>query len=179
MRPLLALSLLAAPGLLACSESDPPPHFIDLSYQIRCIDCSMTALDETPHEISAVDGESDYDVSCRVEGSKPLLSFSVQGEANGDPFLFRITGASLGGKDPGSACTVTIKEGSNRYEGGCTADDPSSDRPCQFEAKRDGDVIKGSVLCRNIPNMSASTVTRDVVFPGSEDAAEFELHGCE
>jgi hypothetical protein len=174
MRRLLALSLMAVPVLFACSEEDPAPQFIELDYQIRCLDCQPASMDEVPHKIDAVAGDSDVAVSCHTTGSKPELTFSLQGAS----YMFRIRAASLAGKDPGDGCVVTVKEGSNTYEGGCTAGDPTEDQPCQVQLKQDDDVITGSVLCRNIPNALTPTVRRNIVAPSTSKAAEFEIHNC-
>jgi hypothetical protein len=178
MRRLLVLSLMALPVLLACSEEDPAPQFIEVGYQIRCLDCQPASTDDTPHKVSAVAGDSDILVACHVDGSKPRVTFSVMGESGGDAFAFRVKDVSLTGKEPGDACVVTVKEGSNTYEGNCTAGAPSDDVPCQVKLEQDDDVIHGSVLCRNIPNALTPTVRRNVVAPSTSKAAQFEIHGC-
>ena len=182
MRRLLALSLIAAPTLLACAKEDPPPQYVDIDYQMRCLDCQPIAPDYSAHDVTAIDGEDEFDVSCRTRGSKPTLTFSVGHEdqkTESNSFSFRIVDASLSRGDPGASCHVTVIEGNSTYDGDCTGGVPSVDKPCQLELKKDNDVITGSILCRNIPNMLSREITRNLVKPGSDKAAKFELHGCE
>jgi hypothetical protein len=182
MRRLLALSLWAAPTLLACAKEDPPPQYVDIAYQMRCLDCQPIASDYSAHDVTAIDGEGEFDVSCRTRGSKPALTFSVghiDQKHESDSFQFRIVDASLTRGDPGGGCHVTVTEGNSTYEAPCTGGKPTAEKPCQLELKQADGVITGSILCRNIPNSLTPEIVRSLVKPGSDTAAKFELHGCE
>jgi len=182
MRRLFALCLCAVPGLFACSQQDPPPHFIDVSYQLRCIDCTPLAVDENAHKVLAIDGENNFDVRCTAQGSGPLLTFSVAYSDKKHPandYSIKVDQASLAGRNPGKSCSVVVTEASNSYQGTCTADEPTDDAPCQLKMKQDGQNVSGSLYCKHIPNRSNADFTRYVVKPGTNDPLRFEVDGCE
>jgi hypothetical protein len=182
MSRLLALCLCVSPALFACSEQDPAPHFIDVTYQVRCIDCQPVTTDDSTRRVLAIDGENNFEVSCHANGGGPLLSFSAthtDKENKDNNYSLEIQRASLAGRDPGKSCTVLVTEGSNSYLGGCTDDEPTDDLPCKVKFTRDGQNVTGSILCKHIQNKNTGEFTRWVVKPGTMKALTFEVDGCE
>lgn len=182
MPRLLALCCVLLPCLIACSEEDPAPLFVQIDYQVRCNGCQPLSADDPEREISALDGERGFKVECATmarDGDR-LATFSAAftGEASSDNYGITVTQVNLDADEPGTSCRVAVTEGNNRYDATCSGDEPSADAPCQVDVDLDGDVIKGSVLCLSIPNRSSSMLTRAVVAPGTLDPAEFEVQGC-
>src|SRR4029077_11887286 len=75
MRRLLAFCLVVAPVLTACVNQDPAPLFADIAYQVRCVDCTPRAVDDNPHTVSALDGDSGYKVAC--SGTRPTKDLAI------------------------------------------------------------------------------------------------------
>jgi hypothetical protein len=184
MRPLLVLSLFAAPALMACVNQDPAPLFLQTSYQVRCLDCMPVTTDNLARTVAALDGESGFSVACSAQpsGKDRLLSFSVtliDAKHESNDYSFKIIQADLDKSDPGAACRVVVTEGANAYEGHCTGGDPTTDNPCQITKLRDDHgIVKGNLLCNNIPNRTDANTTRYVVKPSTMTPADFEVHGC-
>ena len=180
MRYLISAVLLLA----ACEKLDPEARFASVEYQVRCVDCEPRAPDERRHEITLLDGEEGYEVSCDAvqAGGKDVVTFRIafdDPDAPSSAHRFEIQKAEYGGSGPGSQCEVIIREGRNRYIGDCSGSKPSEDVPCQLELETEGTQVIGSLFCANIPLEGAPTVTRHVVEPGTEDKpARFEVHGC-
>jgi hypothetical protein len=176
------LTSVGALLLCACTEPDDAPLFVDTEYQVRCIRCQPMALDDEPRRLNAVDGEQGLSLSCganRSQGDR-LLSFSaVSNEgSSGESFKLEIVQLNLDADEPGGDCLVSIQEGNNTYEGGCTDGDPSEDDPCQVLLEEDSGIVSGTLLCENISNRSSDTA-RHVVTPGSMDGpADITIHGC-
>lgn len=185
MRRLL-VCLVAAPALLAvtaCVRQDPAPLFVDMTYQVRCVDCTPRSVDDAPHAIAALNGEDGFAVSCRVQrpGKDRLVSFSAtfkDAKHSDKNYSIKIRQADLDRADPGAGCLVDIAEGANTYEGTCTSGDPADDKPCQLKLSAKDGIVKGSLFCVNIPNRSENSLTRHIVSPDSTDPASFEVHGC-
>lgn len=182
MRRLLALAIVAVLPL-ACSEEDPPPLYVDVDYQIRCIDCMPLAADDEVRRIQALDGEAGFRTECNIarrEGDR-LITFEA---AYTDPdearnsYSIGIVQANLDASDPGGACRVVTAEGNNTYEGKCTGGDPTGEEPCRVELEAEDGIVMGSVLCEHVPNKNTSMFTRYLVAPNSESPARFEVHGC-
>lgn len=182
MRRLIALAFIAASSL-ACAEEDPPPLFVDLDYQVRCIDCEPRAADDAVRRVMALDGEDGFSVDCNVarrEGDR-LVTFTAaytDEERSRNSYSFGVIQANLDASGPGGSCRVVAVEGDNSYEGKCTGGDPSEEEPCRVELEAEDDIVMGSVLCENIPNRNSAMITRHLVAPNSESAARFEVHGC-
>jgi hypothetical protein len=176
MRRLLASCLVAVPALIACSNQDPAPMFVEVSYQVRCINCSPRAADDSPHAVTALDGENGFHVSCDIEqpAKDRLISFSVQ---NGN-YAIKILQAALDKPSPGTNCSVVVIEGSNTYRGACTDGSPTADEPCQVKLGVSHGNVTGTLLCENIPNDSDATVMRHVVKPGTDQPTAIEVDGC-
>ena len=110
------------------------------------------------------------------------MTFSV---SNYDPdkasnsHELEITRALIDGNNPGGNCRVRVTEGASTFEGGCTDDTPTADKPCQTSFDVKGDTITGSVYCDELSSSASLSIKRYLVHPGSSDeAAEFELQGC-
>jgi hypothetical protein len=184
MRRSLLLILCCAPLGLSCVTNDPAPHYADVSYQVRCIDCEPRAVDDSAHHIAALDGEKGFDVTCTVQPQSGgrLVTFGATLTDAKHPnasYAFKVLQVSVDKKDPGESCRVQVSEGSNTYEGRCTSGDPTADAPCQVKITDDHGLATGKILCGAIPNRNDSTVTRHVVKPGTTDAASFVIHGCD
>jgi hypothetical protein len=181
------IGFLLWPILLACSAScssdTTPTVYIQLSYQVRCLDCNPRAPDDNEHVIKNVDGEDGYKLTCQVkkENGVRRVDFSVAHTSSdaASSYTFTLEKGSLDGDDSSGECQVTVIEGDNTYKAPCSSDEPSDDSPCQAQFSVDKGVIKGGVLCNNILNEAASTLTRYVVSPGTRtDPAGFSLYGC-
>jgi len=182
MRRLFVLAIIAVTAL-ACSEENPPPLYVDVNYQVRCIDCEPRAADDSPRDVRAIDGESGFDVACSIteRGGDRLLTFSaiyMDAERPSRSYGLSLVQANLDGGDPGGSCLVVVSEGNNTYEGGCTAEDPDDEDPCQVELEAEDGIVTGTILCAEVPNKNSSMITRHLVDPNTEDPAEFEVHGC-
>ena len=182
MRRLLALAI-AATFAVACTEEDPPPLYVDVDYQVRCVECEPIAPDDAVRRVQALDGEEGFTVDCSVarRSGDRLLSFSasfVDPGASRNNFSIGLSQVNLDRADPGGSCSVSVSEGDNSYEGKCTAGDPTSEEPCQVELEAEDGIVMGSVLCEHMPNRNAAMITRHLVAPSSESAARFEVHGC-
>ena len=186
----LYLSLIASlaswvgTSIGGCTDPDPAPLFMDIRYQVRCIECEPRAPDDPVRDIQLLDGEQGYTVACNantVDGDR-VLTFSTSfsnPDRESENFAISVKQVNIDKSNPGSACAVRVEEGSNTYEGDCTKDDPTADAPCSVAFEQDGDVIKGSVLCEDIPNRNMAMTKRHLVEPGTTDQpARFELHGC-
>lgn len=169
--------------IASCSSDTTPTVYIQLSYQVRCLDCSPRAPDDNQHDVKNVDGEDGYKLTCDVkkEGGERKVDFAVEHVSSdaGSNYTFKLDSGNLDGDDSSGACQITVIEGDNTYKAACSSDEPSESSPCQAHFNVDNGIIKGSVLCNNIANEATSTLTRYVVKPGTRaDAAEFALYGC-
>jgi len=183
MRRLLFLIACCVPAATSCVTNDPAPLYADVNYQVRCIDCEPRAVDDTPHHITALDGEKGFDVACTtqsVSGGR-LVTFNaslIDSKHPTSTYAFKILQANVDKQDPGSSCRVQIVEGNNTYERHCTSRDPTADVPCHVKISDVKGSAKGSVLCGELPNRNDMTVTRHLVKPGTSDPAPFEIQGC-
>jgi hypothetical protein len=169
----LAVIAVACLGLLGCTNEDPPALYLDVAYQLRCIDCEPRGADGKVRDVQAVDGEGGDELTCYVEDD--LLTLELEG----DGFTFRILQAKLG-DNPGDYCQIVVSEGpGSEYRGDCRApDDDDSGAPCQLELENEGGVLSGTLLCNNIPHALTPEYERYVVAPNSDDAVEFTVQGC-
>jgi hypothetical protein len=182
MRGSSVLASSAVLALLACAEQDPPPLYVDVDYQVRCIECDPRAPDDAARRVRALDAEAGFTVECRVEESRGdrLLTFSVRYEDKADDsnsYGLSLVQANLDAADPGGSCRVTVFEGSNTYEGHCSAE-LAAGVTCQVELGAEAGIVTGSILCREVENKNAPGYKRHVVAPSSTDPAEFKVHGC-
>jgi hypothetical protein len=186
MRFLLAGFLVSALGLSAsCTTTDPAPIYVDMTYQLRCIDCQPRVPVEPVHDIMHLDGEAGYHMECFVSssGGKRQLTVIASQSDSAHPdqdHSFRITQARFESKDPGSECEVRASEGGNTYVGKCTGGAPTATAPCQLTFKVNSGIVNGTVYCDNIPNPTSSPeTTRYLVAPfEANKPAKFEVHGC-
>lgn len=182
MRRLFVLAIAAASSL-ACAEEDPPPLYVDVNYQVRCVDCEPRSADDAARDVRAIDGELGFNVECSVteRSGDRLLTFRaayMDAERPSRNYGISLVQANLEGGDPGGSCIVVVSEGNNTYEGGCTADEPDDGNPCQVELEAEDGIVTGTILCESVPNKNSAMITRHLVDPNSEDPAEFEVHGC-
>lgn len=179
--------------LAACTNEAAIPAFVAIDYQVRCLGECRESVDDPGRRISNVDGEEDLEITCKTStiGGKATLNFDIRcpggkkSPCSETPFELSVEQLNFsdGDKvtDPGPGCKVFVREGSNRYEGECTAGDPApeDDRPCSIGMERKGDFLEGSILCQDLPNEATKASTRYLVGPGSTRAAKFKLEGCE
>jgi hypothetical protein len=170
-RSLLALAALA---LISCNKEDPAALFADVSYQLRCLDCTPVSADSPRRDFSVTNGQDGTTLSCNA--SEGLISLTILG----DGFKLNILDARPG-DDPGNRCEVQIAEGSgNEYRGGCKAIGASGSQPCEVELVRDGEgSFDGTVECHGIAHRNTAAAIRHVVAPGTRDEpAQISVQGC-
>jgi hypothetical protein len=186
MRSLLALPLavsLALCALVGCNETDPEALYVDVLYQLRCNDCEPRTADSPARDIHHLDGDQGFDLSCVSEptGDGRLISFWAEytdPENEALDYSFEIDQAGLDGTAHGAACSVKVVEGATTYEGGCTKGDPTAEAPCKLSLKKEGDIVRGTVLCDQIPIQDMMNPFRYLRHPNSNRAAEIEVRGC-
>lgn len=170
--------------LSGCANTDPTPTFMDMDYQVRCRGMCNNSVDDPARSVVNLDGEDGYVVECLVTGSGSSREVTASVECNsaddacGGEYAFKLLTARLG-DDVGSECLVVISEGSNTYEGKCTAGEPSEDTPCKLDISEDDGAIVGSVRCIDIANVNAPTELRSVSEPGTDQPAAFSILNCE
>jgi len=190
MRVLLSVGCLFAVAVAAmgCNNVDPAPLYIDIDYQVRCLDCEPRSPDDPARRIALINGELGYQMDCHtsvVDGDE-VLSFSIlysdpdDSSARHEIAVDRVDYQS---GQPGSKCEVSVRERSNLYEGGCTGSTPTADEPCQIEINVEDGVVRGEILCLEIPNSNIVTSTRNLVHSDEtgepdERPAVFEIYGC-
>lgn len=187
MRWLLFAAVTLA--VASCASTDPAAVFIDLDYQVRCLDCEPRTADEPKRQIMTLDDDQGYQVDCHVStvGKDRVLSFSAIYDAP-DSIMdhsIELLQAVYKDDDPGSKCLVRAREGSNRYVGKCTGGDPTPDAPCQVEIHVKDGIVNGTLFCVLFANEAIKSSTRYLVIsdhpnPAAPDMvpATFEIHGC-
>lgn len=183
MRRLPILASLFVLSLCACTSEDPAPLYLEGDYQLRCIDCKPTAVDETAHNLNALNGEAGFVVACSAErnGGDRVVSFSASFKdpaGKKDKFSITVTQANIDAANPGVSCHVEVVEGSNDYKGTCTGGAPTMDKPCVVKFKAEGGVLSGSIDCKTIPNHADAQIRRYLVAPGIDKPAKFSIDGC-
>jgi hypothetical protein len=183
MRRLPILASLFVLSLCACNKEDPAPLYLEADYQLRCIDCKPTAVDETPRSLNVLNGEAGYVVACSAEasGGDRVVSFSASFKdplGKKDKFSIAVTQANIDAANPGASCRVEVVEGSNDYKGNCTGGSPTDGKPCVVKLKAEGGVLSGTIDCKTIPNAGDAQIRRYLVAPGTNKAAKFSIDGC-
>jgi hypothetical protein len=185
MRRLFVLACLgcALACWAGCKNEDPATVFLDIPYQVRCLDCDPRSNDDPARDIHAVDGEDDLTINCSSisSGGDRLVSFSLEHfntKTREVDYSLSVDQVNIDSGDPGDRCQVVVKEGSNVYQGECTGDDPSDSKPCLIKMKQDGDGVSGSLHCVHIENKAAPTIRRHLTAPNTEKATKFEVTGC-
>jgi hypothetical protein len=180
-----ALLLGLGCAVMACSSDTTPVIYMDLQYQVRCLDCEPRGPDDAAHKIKVVEGEDDYNLNCTVvrSGGVRRVTFTasrLDKKDSSSSRVFEVRSASLDGDDnDASQCQVHVVEGDNTYDSTCSSDDPSGDTPCQATLSEKGGIISGSLFCDKIPNLVSATTSRYVVKPAStSDGAPFKIYGC-
>jgi hypothetical protein len=162
-------------------NEDPAPVVVEVDYQVRCLGCEPRAPDEPPHNIKAVTGMDGFRVSCTRDdyGDMRVLSFAAdtnQLQVNGSQGFGLAVRQAAPGPDPGPSCRVNAREGVNKFEGRCSADEPTDEIPCQVVMDLDDGLLEATLLCRNISDEAGAR--RSIVASGSDEPAEFTVHGC-
>jgi len=180
----LPLAVAAFVGGLGCNQSDPEALYIDALYQMRCLDCEPRSNDGPVRDIHHLDGDQGFDLGCDLSpasGDGTLVSFYaryVDPENDAKNFSFEVSRAGLDGADPGATCAVKVLDNGTTYEGNCVATDDMPEPPCTVSLAKDGDVIRGSVMCERIPVQDMREPIRYLYKPNSKKAAPIEIRGC-
>jgi hypothetical protein len=172
-------------SLPACSSDTTPVVYIELAYQVRCLDCDPRAPDYTEHNIKHVDGEAGYAMACSVtklDGAR-RVTFSathIDPMNSSTDHSLKVSLANIDGDDTDRPFDVRILEGATTYVGSGTSDSPSDSQPCQARFTVKDNVINGGLYCAHIPSDSDIANNRYVVAPAtSSDPAPFKLYGCQ
>ncbi len=184
MRVLASLAFVLGVVLPACSTEDPLPVYVDIDYQVRCLDCVPLAVDYPARRIRHVDGEADYEISCAVrEGERRAVTFEVDyrdPDNSSRRHRLQVNSALIDGKDPGKSCRVRVVEGNTTFEGRCTSGDPTAEETCKVSFDVEDDVLKGRIYCDEITSTAMLSTKRYLVQSGTVDEpVEFELQGCD
>jgi hypothetical protein len=182
----LALPLLLPAALFAlasCNESDPEALYIDIRYQLRCIDCEPASNDAPARDVHHLDGDDDFDLSCNATSTDDgrLVSFAAEyfdPDNDANNYAIEVDQAGLDGASHGASCSVKVLDGNSTYKGRCADGDPTVDNPCQLDLKKEGTAIRGTITCRKIPLLDSTTPFRYLVHPNSSRAATIEIRGC-
>jgi hypothetical protein len=172
-------------GVAGCTSDSTPTVYVDLAYQVRCLDCDSHAPDDTPREVKVVDGEDGYQLECEVKKvggvRRVTLAANHLDATSTDNHAFRVELANLDGDDSSLQCTVKVIEGVQIYEGACSSDTPDvSGGPCQANFRVEKGVIKGAVLCDGLPVEATPEITRYLLAPGGtrDEPAQIQVYGC-
>lgn len=174
-------------AVFACTSDTTRVIYMDLSYQVRCLDCTPAAPDESAHKIKAVEGEGGLDLTCRAQrdGDTRLINFNStypgSSDTDGDNtgrYVLRVERADLDG-DSNEFCQVHLEESGNTYEGRCGRGEPTEDQPCRVNLSVEGGVVKGDVYCSRITNINTARDIRYLVAPMTRaEPATFQVYGC-
>ncbi len=180
---LLALPLSVA-ALVGCNESDPEALYIDVLYQMRCIDCEPRTNDGPVRDIHHLDGDQGFDLGCELSDAKDgaQVSFFAEYDDPGNEsnnYSIEIDQAGLGDAANGPRCSVKVLDNGTTYEGSCVATDENPDPPCKVSLKKEKGVIRGSVSCKQIPVQDMREPIRYLYKPNSSKAAPIEIRGCD
>jgi hypothetical protein len=178
-----SIAVVCSVSVLACKSESDPPIYLDANYQLRCLDCQGRS-DDPEREITYLDGEFDFKISCEVRqigGERSMnLEAQYQGGRSSERYGLRILRANIEEREQNDECRVRVHEGDNTYEGACTGETPSGEAPCQVSFERKNEIVEGSLYCDRIPNLGNLSTYRYLVEPGSMNrAAKFEVHNCE
>jgi hypothetical protein len=168
--------------LSACTSDTTPAIYIDMGWQVRCLNCERTAQDDPARAVKNVSGENGLTLKCdvrKVSGTR-RVEFSIDHPSSNqdDKYGIDLALGDLDSSDPSDAC-VTVREGDNTYSYMCPNEDDAFTNPCQASFSVKDNIISGTVICEKIPNSGTNELTRSVVAPGSRtDGASFKLYGC-
>lgn len=137
-------TLLAVLGFAAlitggCAD-EPRKVFGDMRWQLYC-DQGCSGIEA--HDVNGFDGENGISVSCSVQKSSDIytFSFSAIGRADGERFSLsatNITTTSTGGVVTGTS-RISADEQGDLYRGDATSSPPSAEAPCQIRNVTVGD----------------------------------------
>ena len=176
---------------LPCSGHTPPG--VALQWRLRCETVGGCA-EFVDRSVDAFDGESDLDISCRVEetATTRLLSFAAQHRSGYGFVLSRALFPRAGGAPIGNGAAVLVQEPAENYLAVCGAEPPSADQQCQATARFTRDLeghpsIEGEIFCVGAATRLGSggaLPIREVTAPGDSatDAMtplHFVLRDCE
>jgi hypothetical protein len=174
---------LALCALVGCNETDPEALYIDALYQLRCIDCEPRTNDGRLRDIHHLDGDDGFDLSCATESTSDgrLISFLAEytdPDSEAEDYAFQIDQAGLDDTAHGAACSVKVLDSGSTYKGRCTKGDPTAEAPCKVSLQREGDIVRGTVLCDRIPIQDMMNPFRYLRRPNSNRPVEVEVRGC-
>lgn len=182
MRRLLTLSL-ALCALVGCNESDPEALYIDVLYQLRCLDCEPRTNDGPTRDIHHLDGDEGFELGCELSAAKDgtLISFYaeyVDPENDANDFSIEVNQAGIGETDPGASCTVKVLDNGTTYEGNCVGTEDEPEPPCDVALKKEGGIIRGTLTCDRIPVQDMLEPFRYLYRPSTSKAVPVEIRGC-
>ena len=169
-------------SLAACTSDTTPAIYMEMGWQVRCIDCGRSAQDDVPRTVKNVSGEAGFTLDCdvrKVSGTR-RVDFSIDHPSTDqdDKYGIAISLGNLDTEDTEDVC-VRVYEGDSTYTYECPSEDASFANPCKASFTIKDKIIEGDVKCDNVPNQGTNEITRSVVTPGSRtDAAHFKLYGC-
>ena len=188
LSPLLGLAfVLPALALASCTSNTTPVIYLDLDYQVRCLDCEPRGPDDPSREVHNVNGEDGFNLECSVTKSKDgvrrltFLAEHLNPDKPSSNYSLKISQGNLDEDESENICEVKVVESANTYSGNASGEDPNPDdgAPCQVKFSEKDGVIEGSVYCIKIPNSANMSTTRYVVATGTRtDPASFKIYGC-
>lgn len=173
----LVLLALVALGSLSC-DGGGRKLFADARWQVRCPPgFPMCSRAGDPVDIFNFDGDEGAQISCAANPAGDSLIINFRVARGTDPSLAvdgLVTGPDGGGVR-GGACTVTVVDDGNTYQGACGPNPPSEAQPCQIssvvfdEEPETGDPrITTEIFCDHIASPSnPMLLQRNLTFPMS------------
>jgi len=178
--PLFCLVFILAGLAGACTDLDDPPVWVEFSYQVRCAGCMPMAQNNEPHRIAALDGDDGLEVICTADGDKISVGVGYDDDDRAKDWSFRLDSVDVTEAGPGSACLLSVREGSSEYVGSCTDEEPTAEFPCQVKLTHEDSVVSGTIFCDDIPLSGDPTATRNVTKISSNTMPfDFEVQNCE
>ncbi len=186
----LVLLALVALGSVSCG-GDGGTMFADARWQVRCPPgFPMCSRAGEPVDIFAYDGDEGVQVSCAANPAGDSLIINFQVARGSDP-SFAVDGLVTGpdgGGVRGGACTVTVVDDGNTFQGACGPNPPSDAQPCQItsvafdeEAETGDPRITTRIFCSHIPApANPMLIQRDVTLPmAPSEPATIAILNCD
>ncbi|MGB0680266.1 MAG: hypothetical protein ACPGUV_11450 [Polyangiales bacterium] len=179
-----ALVLASGVGATACGASKPMEA--ELAYRVTC---ASSACNNVTRSFLGEDGDEDTRVDCSLFALEAqgalVLDFQVQNDEYGVEVRDALWPLGSAVLSPGNTCSVTYTESSvNRFTGSCGSDALGPQQPCRMadlsiSDEPEGETVRGSLFCRNLPQESDATRTRDLSDPAAaEQAFSFRFLRC-
>lgn len=180
------IALAAGSALSSCGTNTPPPVYVEVTWQVRCLRFDGTPMTSgcTEPPVRAVYGYNGTDqqrVACSIAetGMIRTINFTAAGRgADGVAFSIGLSNASIPttGGTPGGACSFTFSDG-NIYTAPCGGAEPSPAQPCQVRNITFGELdgsstMQAEVYCVEAPATADSTIHRGVSEAGSGEGQE-------